>query len=145
MIHHRELGGLHYWSVWTEEHAERAKAQGKKTDYNIGQIIYRKVQGGGLTARQIEMDRGGMKHRIVTALRRRDENGDIYDLTRIFIEETIQHPFAVHDDLIDAASRIYDINPYPPQLDRCQSTESLEMEIEMEMEMEMEMDEPASE
>jgi len=35
-------------------------------------------------------------------------------------------------DLIDAASRIYDINPYLPQLnlDQWQSTESLEMEIE---------------
>jgi hypothetical protein len=129
-IHHRELGGPCYWSVWTEEHAKRAEVKGKKTDYNIGQIIYRKVQGEGLTARQIEMDRGGIKHRTVTALRRRDENGDIYDLTRIFIEEAIRHPFAPHDDLIDAASRIYDINPYPPQLDDWQSTESLEMELE---------------
>src|SRR5262249_15950590 len=75
-IHHPGLGGLCYWSVWTEERAKRAEAQGKKTDYNIGQITYRKVQGGELTAGQIEMDGGGMKPRIVTALKRRDENGD---------------------------------------------------------------------
>jgi Xaa-Pro aminopeptidase len=35
-----------------------------------------------------------MKHRIVTALQRRDENGDIYDLTRVFMDEMIRHPFA---------------------------------------------------
>jgi hypothetical protein len=135
VIHHRELGGLHHWSVWTEEHAALAEAQGKKTDYNIGQIIYRKAQGEGRTARQIEMARGGMNHRIVTALKRRDENGDMYDLTRIFIEEAIRHPFAAHDDLIDAASRIYDINAYPPQLEREQSTESLEMQFELDEEL----------
>jgi hypothetical protein len=138
VVHHRELGGLRHWSVWTEEHAKRAEAQGRKTDYNIGQITYRKVQGEGLTARQIEMDRGGMKHRIVTALKRRDENGDIYDLTRIFIEEAIRHPFAAQDDLIDAASRIYDINSCPPQLEHRQSTDSLEMDM-MDMEREMEI------
>jgi hypothetical protein len=135
VIHHRELGGVHHWLVWTEERARRAEAQGKKTDYNIGQIIYRKLQGEGLTASQIEMVRGGMRHRIVTALKRRDENGDIYDLTRIFIEEVIRHPFAAHDDLIDAASRIYDINAYPPQLEREQSTESLEMQFELDEEL----------
>jgi hypothetical protein len=138
VIHHRELGGLRHWSVWTEERAKRAEAQGKKPDYNVGQLIYREVQGDGFTARQIEIARGGMKYRIVTALRRRDENSDIYDVTRIFIEELIRHPFAAHDDLIDAASRIYDINPHPPQPERWQSTDSLEMEME-------EMDELASE
>jgi phage terminase large subunit-like protein len=134
VVHDREWGGLCYWSVWTEEHARRAETQGKKTDYNVGQIIYRKVQREGLTARQIEMARRGMKHRIVSPLKRRDENGDIYDLTGIFIEEAIRHPFAGHDDLIDAASRIYDINPYLPQLNlgQSQSTESLEMEMEMD-------------
>jgi phage terminase large subunit-like protein len=50
----------------------------------------------------------GQKHRIVTALQRRDENGDIYDLTRVCFDELLKHPFAVHDDLIDAMSRIYD-------------------------------------
>src|SRR5262249_22049743 len=113
VIHDRERGGPCSWSVWTEEHARRAEPRGEQKDYNIGQIIYRKVQGEGLTARQTEMARGGMRHRIVNPLKRRDENGDIYDLTGIFIEEAIRHPFAGHDDLIDAASRIYDINPYP--------------------------------
>jgi hypothetical protein len=37
----------------------------------------------------------------------------------------LRHPFAVHDDLIDAVSRIYDIDPQVPQIFETQSTESL--------------------
>jgi hypothetical protein len=129
-IHHPEFGGLCHWSVWTEEHAKRAEEEGDEAEYNIGQIIYRKVQGEELTARQREMHRGGMKYRIVTALKRRDENEDIYDLTRVFIEEAIRHPFARHDDLIDAAARIYDIDPHPPVRYERQSTEPLALDAD---------------
>jgi hypothetical protein len=92
VVHHRELGGLRYWSVWTEQRAKRAEAQGKKSNYNIGQIIYRELKGDGLTARQIEIKQRGMNYRIVTALKRRDENRDTYDLTRVFIEEASKYP-----------------------------------------------------
>jgi len=40
------------------------------------------------------------EHRIVTALQRCDEQGNIYDLTRVFFDELLPHPFALHDDLI---------------------------------------------
>jgi hypothetical protein len=125
VIHHPEFGGPCLWSVWTEENAERAKAQGDGDEYNVGQIIYRKMQGEGLTAQQKKMERGGMKYRIVTPLKRLDENRDIYDVTRVFIEEAIRHPFARHDDLIDATARIYDIDPYPPVHYERWSTEPL--------------------
>ena len=65
------------------------------------------------------------KHRIVTSLKRWDENNEPYDLTRRFLGEAIRHPFAAHDDLIDAASRIYDIDPQPPVAYEAQSTEPL--------------------
>ena len=53
-------------------------------------------------------------HRMVTALKRLDENGVVYDLTRTFIEEARFHPVAPHDDMLDATSRVYDMEPRAP-------------------------------
>jgi hypothetical protein len=66
----------------------------------------------------------------VEALQRRDEQGNIYDVTRVFFDELLRHPFARHDDLIDAASRIYDIDPQAPELHEAQSTESLDVDLD---------------
>jgi phage terminase large subunit-like protein len=52
--------------------------------------------------------------RIANPIVRKDEEGRLYDLTRAFIEEAIFFPFGTHDDLLDAASRIYDMTPIPP-------------------------------
>lgn len=125
---HPESGGNAYWSVWTEEHAKRAEEQGLQTEYHVGQIIYRPMKG--LTKRQQECANTAQKHRIVTALKRRDENDDLYDLTRALIDETIRHPFASHDDLIDVASRIYDIDPQAPRVYEAQSTEPAGLEAD---------------
>lgn len=125
---HPSSGGNAYWSVWTEDHAKMAEQQGLETEYHVGQIIFRPMRG--LTKRQQQCADTAQKHRIVTALKRRDENNDLYDLTRSFIDETIRHPFAAHDDLIDVASRIYDIDPQAPVAYEAQSTEPLGLESE---------------
>lgn len=126
VAHHPDFGGICYWSVWTEEHEKRAKEQKLITEYHVGQVIYRPMKG--LTKRQQNCEVTAQKHRIVQALRRRDENQDIYDLTRAFIEEAIRHPFAPHDDLIDAVSRIYDIDPQSPVAFEAQSVEPIGVE-----------------
>jgi hypothetical protein len=127
VAYHGDFGkaGEHicYWSVWTQKHNENAAAIEEKHAHSVGQVTYRPMKG--LTKAQERMVLTAQKHRIVTALQRRDENGDIYDLTRVFIDEMIRHPFAVHDDLIDATSRIYDIDPSPPVAYEAQSTEPL--------------------
>lgn len=58
--------------------------------------------------------KGNEEWRIANPIVRKDEEGRLYDLTRAFLEEAIFFPFGTHDDLLDAASRIYDMNPIAP-------------------------------
>jgi hypothetical protein len=104
VIYHPEYGGglngSALWEVWTEENSREAIKDGRKDNPAVGTIVYRRMEGFTRTQRAME---GTMqKFRIVTALKRRNEDGDIYDLTRAFMEEHRLHPFAPHDDLIDA-------------------------------------------
>jgi hypothetical protein len=117
-------GFMCFWSVWTEQHAKNAEAKGVKHDYNVGQVLYRPAKG--LTRRQQPLSQGPpqAQARIVRAVRRKNEDGEIYDLTRLFIEEMVRHPFAAHDDLLDACSRIYDIESEIPVLYERRSTET---------------------
>ena len=66
------------------------------------------------TKRQIEMKATGQGFRVFTPVRRIDENGNLYSLNKNFIEEYLVFPFAAHDDFIDAASRIYDMEHTTP-------------------------------
>ncbi len=119
--------GPHFWNVWTEEMAKAAEAKGLKLDYHVGQIIYRPRRAATKLQRNCEAT--GQKYRVVTELKRRDENKDVYDLTRLFVDELIRHPFAQYKDLIDAASRIFDIDPHPPEVRERQSTEPIGLDF----------------
>jgi hypothetical protein len=110
LAYHPDHGADCYWAVWNQEMADRAAKKGEKKDYRIGQIVYWKVQGP--TKRQAQV----REHRVVTALRRRDEDGRIYDMTRAFIEELLLHPFGAYKDLIDATSCVYDLDPHAPAM-----------------------------
>jgi hypothetical protein len=131
VVHHGEFGpktgefaGSCYWSVWSEEDTKTAQRLNQQARHHLGQIIYREVKG--LTRAQQQF--ADTKYRIVRPLKRLDENKDVYDLTRVFIEEMVRHPFAVHDDLIDAVSRIYDIDPKPPTPVDSRATESIDVD-----------------
>lgn len=116
VVHHPDYGGSYanasLWSVWTEADHKRAEEAGMKNNPAVDTIIYRPMQGP--TRMQRYMEATMQKYRIVTALKRLDENGDVYDLTRMFLEEMRLHPFAPHDDILDAASRVYDLEPKSP-------------------------------
>jgi hypothetical protein len=119
VVYHPEYGGglgfQSLWDVWSEEKfklMEDAGVNDPAKNPPVGTIIYRPMQG--LTQQQRYCEATHQSVRIVTALKRRNEDGDMYDLTRVFIEEARFHPFAPHDDLIDAVSRIYDMDPRKP-------------------------------
>jgi hypothetical protein len=56
----------------------------------------------------------GQGFRVLRPPRQRDHNGRVYSLNKAFLEEFLTFPFSAHDDLVDATSRIYDMEPVPP-------------------------------
>lgn len=118
VVYHPDFGGGYnsaaLWDVWSEEEHKLAAEAGMRDNPAVDTIIYRPMKGP--TKMQRYWAANFQSHRIVTAIRRRDERGDMYDLTRAFMEEMRLHPFAPHDDLIDAVSRIYDMEPKAPVL-----------------------------
>lgn len=74
-----------------------------------GQVTYRPYVGANEFEREARHD--GDLWRLIQPIRRVDEDGNIYDLTRVFFEEYLFFPFSPRDDLIDATSRIYDMKP----------------------------------
>lgn len=75
------------------------------------EIFYKAVQGLHRLERQAKSN--GEHWRIMEPIRRVDEDGNVYDLVRVFFEEFTFFPFSPRDDLIDAMSRVYDMDPRP--------------------------------
>lgn len=66
-----------------------------------------------LTKAQREMKESGYGYRISRQIKRKNENGEIYDLTERLRMQISFFPFGLKD-LIDAVSRIYDMEPHTP-------------------------------
>jgi hypothetical protein len=75
------------------------------------QQLMRYVPLQGETALVRRMKERGQGYLTAQSIKRKNESGEIYDLTRELIDEMTFFPFAQHDDLIDATSRIYDMEP----------------------------------
>lgn len=67
-----------------------------------------------LTSNQLRCKQQLQEYRIAKQIKKKDSDGNIYDLTIMFKEQVMFYPFAPLKDLIDAASRIYDMEPRPP-------------------------------
>ncbi len=71
------------------------------------------TDGKKLTATQRKMLHG-YEYRIAKPIRRMNENGEAYDLCEHLKSQFLYFPFGDKKDLIDALSRIYDMEPRPP-------------------------------
>ncbi len=70
-----------------------------------------------LTKNQRTMDSQGYGYRISKTIKRRDENGNLYDVSEQFKQQLHFFPFGGLKDLVDAASRIYDMEHTAPSFD----------------------------
>jgi hypothetical protein len=129
VVHNPDKGGRCTWAVWSEEENNRALARGGTTR-PVGTIVHSRMPEGTYTKAQHRCIALMQRHRIVEPIKRFDENRDVYDLTRVFMDEFLRHPFGAHDDLIDAVSRIYDIDPQAPAMFESQSTDSLDVDYQ---------------
>jgi hypothetical protein len=68
-----------------------------------------------LTANQRKVKEQGYSFRIAQPIRRRDENGRIYDLSQRLRNQIHFFPFGGRVDVLDATSRIYDMEPMAPR------------------------------
>lgn len=66
------------------------------------------------TAAQKRVRDGGQPFRIFVPVKQRDHEGNVYSLNAGFLDEYLTYPFSAKKDLIDAVSRIYDMDPVPP-------------------------------
>lgn len=80
----------------------------------------RKMEDGSIkevmTSAQERVTRDSQAFRILKPTWRRDEDGNLYNLNAMFIQEYLVYPFSPHDDGLDVASRIYDIEATEPQI-----------------------------
>jgi hypothetical protein len=74
------------------------------------------------TSLQRNLEEQGYGYRVAKAIRRKDADGNIYDLAEDFKMQAHLFPFG-KKDLIDAVSRIYDMEATPPNYYQTQSLE----------------------
>jgi len=67
-----------------------------------------------ITANQKKVKEQGGAYRISRRIRRKDNEQNLYDVAEQFKQQVHYFPFGTLKDLVDAASRIYDIEPTPP-------------------------------
>lgn len=77
-----------------------------------GEVRYAALKD--VSAAQRDAIQRGDQPLLARSIRRADENGELYDLTISWIEEYVDHPYGQHDDLLDAGSRVYDMQVAAP-------------------------------
>jgi len=120
-----------------EDRVQRLQPDFLQSRFYLPQVVWHEVNAGGghavwtvnvgtnkieyrpllnETKPQRMMKAAGQAWRIQEPITRKDEDGKLYDLTRRFIEQYLAFPKSRLRDLIDATSRVYDMQPVPPSV-----------------------------
>jgi hypothetical protein len=83
-----------------------------KVNADDNRLDYRPLKGELKTWRH--MRAMGQPWRIMEPILGKDEKGQLYDVTRKFINQYLFFPKSTYKDFIDATSRIYDLEPCAP-------------------------------
>jgi hypothetical protein len=103
--------------------------------FYLAAIVMKEVEPGkwvpAESAKQAEMRQRGEPYRILTPPKQRDHEGNLYGLNKKFVNEFVNFPSPnFPDDLIDAVSRIYDMDYQPPVVYDQAMEAMLEPEVE---------------
>lgn len=103
--------------AWTKDGAQAKddRVQRLQPDF-MARKFYLAAITTGETSNQRRIREQGQAFRIFKPVNRRDHEGNIYSLNKGFLEEFLTYPFSAKKDLIDAVSRLYDLEPVPPIL-----------------------------
>jgi hypothetical protein len=106
-------------SVMHEGKPKRWRVDSDPSSGRFGELEL--LDGAGLTKLQMQAVEGGSSDLVARPIICRDpalpgpkDTGGRYDLTLRFIDEYQTFPFGMHKDLIDATSRVYDLDPNAP-------------------------------
>lgn len=103
--------------VWPQDNEDAEKDR-------IGRLVPDFARGAFLlparvreeTALQSRMRQHGKGHLVLQAVKKKDGNGNVYTLNNKFTNEYLVYPSVPFADLLDACSRLYDMDYVPPQI-----------------------------
>lgn len=101
-----------------DDRVQRLQPDFAAKKFYMAMVCTRKDDAGNVvayeTANQQKVKAGGQAFRIFSPVRRRDHDGNVYSLNKGFLDEYLTYPFSAKKDLIDATSRVYDMDPVVP-------------------------------
>lgn len=98
--------------VWRDGRPQTWRVDTNPESKTFGSVLWSDYRG--LTAQQMRMIEGGSDDLVSRAIKGIDQDQRVYDVGVWFIGEYESFPFGQWKDLIDATSRIYDMDAHPP-------------------------------
>lgn len=109
-----ELNWTHDGTKAKDDRVQRLQPQFKMRKFFMA-LVAKDAEGKPYeTKNQRAVREGGQPFRVFKPTFRRDHEGNMYSLNKGFLDEYLFYPFSSKKDLIDATSRIYDMDHVPP-------------------------------